>query len=198
MGDTAYMQWATPDEPEPLLAVGMKTAIIALCAALGLCVLLYCSCYALRVLRSWHAARQLLEAEEAHAKSMAQSQPIMGRSTKSVHADTVTRRFCRLCDVPVDDEHVDTHLNGKKHKKLVSSQQVVADDGRLVPAANICCWVHREVHVHKTEEPPPAEEVLPLSSASTAVGGKGKWEQVVSKGKGANDTGKRRGKWKGA
>jgi hypothetical protein len=99
--------------------------------------------------------------------------------------------------VVVDDAHIESHLGGKKHVKLVSSRKLIGADGQLVPASSICCWVYTELRAERVEEAPAPEEELPPPTAGHA-GGRGRWEEVSARAKGAGGAARRSIKSKGA
>jgi hypothetical protein len=196
MGDTAYKQW-TRAEPAAPGGLGMRSLLPALTAAALLAVLMYGIFHQWRVLRAWYTARQLVAAEEAAAMATAgvEATTVQQPRPSSVGAGpakgySVTRRVCRLCDVVVDDAHVESHLGGKKHKKLVSTRKLIDAEGRLVAASSMCCWVYTEFLADTVFEAPAPEEALPAQTAGQADG-KGKWVEVPSKAKGAGGAARR-------
>lgn len=203
MGDTAYRRWTRADEPAAPGGLGMGSVLLALSAAALLSMMIYGSFYQWRVLRSWYAARQLVAAEEAAAKATvgvdatATQQPKPTSGAGPGKGPTVTRRVCRLCDVVVDDAHIQSHLGGKKHTKLAASQKLIGADGLLVPASSVCCWAYTEFRVEPVLEAPAPEEQLPAPTASHA-GGRGRWEEVPGKDKGVGGAARRNTKSKGA
>jgi hypothetical protein len=109
-----------------------------------------------------------------------------------VGSGTMTR-FCRFCDVQVDDEHTEAHEAGKRHRKLKSAAGALATGST--------CWTWRPVAPVKAgalqESAPDADAAEPSTGArfpsavtgtcaSRARGGKAKgqvdkWSKVPEK-----------------
>ena len=148
--------------------------------------------------RSSRAARQLIEEEKAKkAAAAAQQQQQQQQQQHSAVAResgsaagseeptglTAMKRFCRFCDVQVEDEHMESHEAGKKHRKLRAAAEALANGST--------CWTWRPVPmpvaaVADPEGTDAAEGHAAPSPAASSTGGKVKgqstnWSKVPAK-----------------
>ena len=155
LGNDDYKRWLAPDE-EDVSTARLPAAVLLLAACLA--ALLGLAWRRLRVMRADWAARRLL-AEEQPTKSQV-VRDAFAAATATGAVGGVKQRFCRLCDVPVDDDHLLAHTSGKKHQRLLS-KTVVDEQGRLVTGDKVPCWCWREV----APPPPPPPEAPPADAA---------------------------------
>ena len=187
-----YARWSSTDLEIFLDRLGQDAGVTLVvgCAVLVVGVLVRWLYYRLRVGLSNRAGRLLVE-EEARAASEAAAAAAASKREKATPALGSTpssagrlARHCRFCDVFVADEHVDAHLGGKKHCKMVTLAGSLSSSG----TREIWVWRPREEAEKPVECPPATESVtnhqLPaLAKTGRAKGQTDKWEVAAGKGK---------------
>ena len=180
-------------------------AMLVLLAALALFVAMLHTATSLivdefRHRQSSRAARQLIAEEKAKKAAAATQQqqhtsaaagaraaaaPGSASASEEPSGSTLMKRFCRFCDVQVEDEHMESHEAGKKHRKLRAAAQALANEST--------CWTWMPVPVTvapvpHAEDTDAAEKVV--QSPSAAAGSRGgkakgqstKWSKVPGPG----------------
>ena len=146
-------------------------------------------------MRGWQRDRatRLLLQEERQAKAEAQPsvQAVDAGDAPALAPGRVRIRFCRYCDVAIDDEFVEKHTEGKRHRKLEAAAGALRSEGS--------CWVWRigdasatcaPVRAPQNQTPSTAQAEVPTNddfddprlappsqvrSGGGGDGGKGKW-----------------------
>ena len=122
-----YERWSSTDLELYLERLGLDAGatLVACCAVLVVGALARWLYYRLRVGLSNRTGRLLVE-EEAQAASAAAAVEVAAKREKATPALAFAQsgagplaRHCRFCDVYVADEHMDAHMSGKKHRKMV-------------------------------------------------------------------------------
>ena len=178
-----YAAWAVTDLELSI----WKLARLA-CSCLVLVVVamavrwLYCRP---QVYLSDRTAAQLV-AEDAKGAQEANRQKAAAAAAVSASVPTgPLDRFCRFCDMAIDEEHVQSHLQGKRHQKLKAAAGSLASDD---------CWVWRPAvekaasvaaaapAATKPELLAPRHDLLPaLAKTGKVKGQTGKWAKVEKK-----------------
>jgi hypothetical protein len=197
--------WWMPEAVAKILFDSMDLspamAMCCLLAALGIVVAVLHTVTSLvvdefRHRRSSRAARQLIEEEKAKKAAAAAQQQQQQQQHSAVAREsgsaagseeptglTAMKRFCRFCDVQVEDEHMESHEAGKKHRKLRAAAEALANGST--------CWTWRPVPMPVAAVADPggtdaAEGHAAPSAAAGSTGGKvkgqsTKWSKVPAK-----------------
>ena len=197
--------WWMPEAVAKILFDSMDLspamAMCCLLAALGIVVAVLHTVTSLvvdefRHRQSSRAARQLIEEEKAKKAAAAAQQQQQQQQHSAVAREsgsaagseeptglTAMKRFCRFCDVQVEDEHMESHEAGKKHRKLRAAAEALANGST--------CWTWRPVPmpvaaVADPEGTDAAEGHAAPSAAAGSTGGKvkgqsTKWSKVPAK-----------------
>lgn len=189
-----YARWSSTDLELHLERLGQDVGVtlVVSCTVLVVGVLARWLYHRVRVGLSNRAGRLLVEEEaraasEAAAAAEASKREKAEKATAAVTSSTSSSagpmaRHCRFCDVYVADEHVDAHLSGKKHRKMVELAGSLSSG-----TGEIWMWQPREQTEAPAECPPATESAanhqLPaLAKTGRVKGQTTKWE-VAGKGK---------------
>ena len=150
------------DWPDWAAHAALVALVVALCAAVRELL------YWLRLWRSERAVRQLIGQEKAAAAArVAEKNAAVAAAAAAAAAlpttATAMMRYCRFCDVPVEDTHMTTHEAGKRHKRL-------KDSAGALGAGE--CWVMRPSS-EAAPEPAASEQRAAAPSAPRCGGGDG-------------------------
>ena len=134
--------------------------------------------YCIRSERSRRAARSLLreEAEQRDAKRRAAAASTASAAAAPSDSNGPKVRWCRFCDLRIEDAFVATHQDGKRHKRCVENAGA--------RAVGVDCWVWLDAPPQSSSEPEPAptaerDVLVPLTYGGRGGGdgGKGAWKQ---------------------
>ena len=152
----------------PLWAVYAAVAVVA--TGLFFIVREIVDCY--RWERSRAATRALVREEAARKLAAQRQQPSKAVTTALSGGPLV--RWCRYCDVVIEDAHAAAHEAGKRHRKLAGAKAE-------------CCWVWREappsaapieepVDTNASKAPLGAVVAPSVARSGGGDGGKGAWQ----------------------
>jgi hypothetical protein len=160
-------------------AICIAMAVTALCGGRWITRRLY---GAYRWRRSSFAAREIIrmEKEEAAARHSAAASKVDAAkltSSDSCTSEGAMVRYCRYCDVPIEDEYMAAHESGKKHRRRLDAAGALA-------RGHETCWEWRQAPTQAEQTPEPStgtaahEVLLPSSTATSAGKGLGAWTAV--------------------
>ena len=141
----------------------------------------------LRVHLSDRTAAQLVADDAKGAQEASRQKAAAAVAAAAASASVPTGpldRFCRFCDMAIDEEFVQSHLQGKRHQKLRAAAGSLASDD---------VWVWRPAREKVVSAAPAAPEpevmvprayLLPaLGKTGKVKGQTGKWAKVEKKTK---------------
>ena len=180
-----YGAWAVTDRELNMSKLARHTCGCLVIAVLGVAVRwLY---RRLRVHLSDRTAAQLVADDAKGAQEASRQKAAAAVAAAAASASVPTGpldRFCRFCDMAIDEEFVQSHLQGKRHQKLRAAAGSLASD-------DVWVWrPAREKVVSAAPAAPEPEVMVPRADLLPALGktGKvkgqtGKWAKVEKKTK---------------
>ena len=181
-----YSAWAVTDRQLNMSKLARQTCGCIVVAIVGVAARwLY---RRLRVYLSDRTAAQLVADDAKGAQEARRQKAAAAAAAAAASASVPTgplERFCRYCDMAIDEEYVQSHLQGKRHQKLKAAAGSLASDE---------VWVWRPAREKVVAPAVPAapvpEVVVPRPDLLPALGktGKvkgqtGKWAKVEKKTK---------------
>ena len=177
-----YSAWAVTDRQLNMSKLAWQTCGCVVVAIVGVAARwLY---RRLRVYLSDRTAAQLV-ADDAKGAQEARRQKAAAAAAASASSVPTgpLERFCRYCDMAIDEEYVQSHLQGKRHQKLKAAAGSLASD-------DVWVWRPAREKVLSAPAAPVPEVVVPRPDLLPALGktGKvkgqtGKWAKVEKKTK---------------
>ena len=182
--------WAKRDRPWWILHEGIARVLLddfdlhetvaAIVMVTSVCIVMYLLREMIKFVvdeylwwRSDAATRQLIRQEMATVQ-VEKSATVSATVQVAEVSDRRSRRYCRFCDVPIEDAFTTAHEAGKKHKRLVTAAGALA-------FSSYSCWVWRqEAESARTEAvaPVPRDDSRgqQIAASFTSAGmGKGAW-----------------------
>ena len=177
-----YSAWAVTDRQLNMSKLAWQTCGCVVVAIVGVAARwLY---RRLRVYLSDRTAAQLVADDAKGAQEARRQKAAAAAAAASASVPTgPLERFCRYCDMAIDEEYVQSHLQGKRHQKLKAAAGSLASD-------DVWVWRPAREKVLSAPAAPVPEVVVPRSDLLPALGktGKvkgqtGKWAKVEKKTK---------------
>ena len=179
-----YSAWAVTDRQLNMSKLARQTCGCVVVAIVGVAARwLY---RRLRVYLSDRTAAQLVADDAKGAQEARRQKAAAAAAAAAASASVPTgplERFCRYCDMAIDEEYVQSHLQGKRHQKLKAAAGSLASD-------DVWVWRPAREKVLSAPAAPVPEVVVPRPDLLPALGktGKvkgqtGKWAKVEKKTK---------------
>ena len=177
-----YSAWAVTDRQLNMSKLARQTCGCVVVAIVGVAARwLY---RRLRVYLSDRTAAQLVADDAKGAQEARRQKAAAAAAAASASVPTgPLERFCRYCDMAIEEEYVQSHLQGKRHQKLKAAAGSLASD-------DVWVWRPAREKVLSAPAAPVPEVVVPRPDLLPALGktGKvkgqtGKWAKVEKKTK---------------